>query len=119
MQNAYGNYLTQVIIELSTKKERECYFDIILNNIFSVSCHKFSSNAVIKLFHNCNSADKKRLFKRLMIPEKLMPSTKNKHLRLVISNILSLIPYDLIFSTYNNIKDIPKLRSFAEMLQLN
>lgn len=119
MQNAYGNYLIQVIIELSTKKERECYFDIILNNIFSLSCHKFSSNVIIKLFQYCNSSDKKKLFKRLMIPEKLMTSTKNKHLRLVIGNILSLIPYDLVFSTYDNIKDIPKLRSFADMLQLN
>ena len=119
MQNAYGNYLIQVIIELSTKKERECYFDIILNNIFSLSCHKFSSNVVIKLFQNCNSSDKKKLFKRLMIPEKLMTSTKNKHLRLVISNILRFIPYDLVFSTYDSIKDIPKLRCFADMLQLN
>ncbi len=119
MQNPFGNYLIQVIIELSTKKEKESYFDIILENVLLLSCHKFSSNVVIKLFHNCTNSDRKLLFIRLMIPEKLMTLTKNKYLRLVISSILNMIPYDLVFQIYNNFKNIPKLSSFAELLQTN
>lgn len=61
INDKYGNYVVQHLIETQNKKKDEI-FDFIIKNSFELSKDKFSSNVVEKCVNNCSNEDLERFF---------------------------------------------------------
>ena len=87
IQNPYGNYIIQHVLEVWDIEYCEEIIDIILKNIVSLSLQKFSSNVIdicfdivkpVRNLFTLLQEQRQQLFKNLFNPEKISSIIKNK-----------------------------------------
>lgn len=116
MQNPYGNYFIQVILEKSTKKDREALSEVIISEAYYLSTQKFSSSVIIKFIEIAGKKELNKLFKKLLNPDKLADLIKSKHAKNVIFKCVSFMTPELAGSVLKNTPNTTKLTSLRNLL---
>jgi len=119
MQNPYGNYFIQDIIDgiyYNEFKEREALNSEIINNIIHLSNQKFSSNVVIKFLNNCSLEDKKRSIINFFNLDQLALLKKNKYLVNVINKIVDQMGNSEIIYYLGELSKNSKLQYITSIL---
>lgn len=120
IQNPYGNYFIQDILESIPPhefKERELLNTEIINNILNLSTQKFSSNVVVKFLNNCCSQEeKKKSVINFFEFDQLSILKKNKYIITVTSKIVEFIPDNEIDHYLTELNKNPKLYFLSNVL---
>lgn len=91
MQNAYGNYFIQDVLEQMPIIEKSNLHNIITSNILNLANQKHSSNVVIKMLENCGKDERKKCFAKIFNIEKLSICKKNKYLNNVTNKAIEMM----------------------------
>lgn len=116
MQNPFGNYFIQTILENTDSKDREFINEIIINECFYLCSQKYSSNVVIKYIELSNKTEKTNFFNILFNKENFALIVKNKHVKNIIIKCINYIDDELINILINTIKNCSKLSSLYDIL---
>ncbi|KAG4302093.1 hypothetical protein PCANB_001625 [Pneumocystis canis] len=95
IQDQYGNYCIQHIIEKGEPEDRSKIISVVKGNIFQFSKHKFASNVVEKCITYGTDEEKKLLINEIMKNNEdgssfLLPMIKNQYANYVIKKALDV-----------------------------
>lgn len=116
MQNPYGNYFIQEIIENSTELERKPIISEILINPFGFTVQKYSSNIVLKLVKYGSSREKKQLYNQLFVSDKLAQSLKSSTTKKIVLQCLDQMNKNELANYVNSLNEHPALSSLTDLI---
>lgn len=116
MQNPYGNYFIQEVIEKSTESERKPIVNEILANPFGLSAQKYSSNIVLKFVKYGSIKEKKQLYNLLLVPDKLAQSIKNSTIKKIALQCLDQMNLNELNYYVNTMKEHPTLSLLTDLI---
>jgi hypothetical protein len=94
VQNPFGNYVIQHILEEWGPEIAFDIIDVIIKNIISLSMQKFSSNVVEKCFDIVNKHLRKRMIKELFNTSKISSLLKNKYGNYVLQKAIQIMSFE-------------------------
>jgi len=91
VQNPFGNYIIQHILDEWGAESAKGIINVIINNMISLSMQKFSSNVVEKCFDLVDMATRKRMVKELFNAGKISSLLKNKYGNFVLQKAIQVM----------------------------
>lgn len=116
MQNPYGNYFIQEVIENSTESERKPIVNEILCNPFGLSAQKYSSNIVLKLVKYGSIKERKQLYNQLFVSDKLAQSIKNSTIKKIAVQCIDQMSLNELNYYLNSLKEQPALSTLTDLI---
>ena len=117
MQNPFGNYFIQTVIQYSSKIQIENLSEIIINESLTLCTQKYSSNCIIKLVEFGGKTEKKKLLKKLFFNEKITVLLKNKHVKNVILKCINLLDRDMLAYLIKLLENNVKLNMLSDLIK--
>jgi len=94
VQNPFGNYVIQHILDEWGPEIAKNIINVIINNMISLSMQKFSSNVVEKCFDLVDMSTRKRMVKELFNASKISSLLKNKYGNFVLQKTIQVMSKD-------------------------
>jgi hypothetical protein len=91
VQNPFGNYVIQHVIDEWGRENVISIIRILISNIISLSMQKFSSNVIEKLFDLCDKETRMIMNKELFNASKISSLLKNKYGNFVIQKAIQVM----------------------------
>lgn len=88
VQDAYGNYVIQYIIDLNNTVFTNCMVSQFLGDLYTLSCHKFSSNVVEKCLRCASDNFKDMIVDRLLDSGWLADLVRNQYGNYVVQTAI-------------------------------
>lgn len=116
MENPFGNYFIQEIVEISNESEREFILAAILIDPLRACSQKYSSNIVLKLLNCGTKREIVRLTRGIIAPEKLILSVANLNTKKILIHCFRLMQENEVEHYLSLLKHFPTLSVYVDAI---